>query len=366
MRIGFLATGDEIISGDVTNTNTKEIAHRLTQEGFISGMHLAVGDDMEDIITAFQFLKKDHDILIVVGGLGPTSDDKTRFAIAKVCHLSLETYEEALSHIKERLRIFGLEMSEGNKTQALFPPMTTLLPNSNGSAFGGLFQYEEKVIVLLPGPPTEALPMFDTYVLPTLRPYFQKDKVLLHWLVFGIAEGEIARRIDEALKDFDVRTGYRIDWPYTECKVICKPSDVDTVKKQIEPLLAPYIISPPDQKASSCLLSLILSKKTPLFIEDKATGGLLETLLLCPESYPYLRFHIPQTNDMLCYITGLENLWKHGKTDDNSVTIRIIKNQKEILEEAHQIPKGTKRILLSHAAEWVCFRLLQIFSSPRP
>src|SRR3990167_6944088 len=136
MSIALLATGDELVIGDTLNTNSQQLAHTLNSEGLLLGFHLICSDQEEDIFEAIRFLSTHHSILIMTGGLGPTSDDRTRFALSKFMDTPLQEYELATEHIKARLEASKLSMNPGNHQQALFPPNAVLLPNPLGTAMG--------------------------------------------------------------------------------------------------------------------------------------------------------------------------------------------------------------------------------------
>src|SRR6187200_1701219 len=114
MTLGLLATGDEIIQGDTLNTNAHKLAHILNSEGVDVGLHLVCCDDEVAIYQCLSFLVKQHDIIIITGGLGPTSDDKTRYALSHFLNKPLIDFPEALNHVKNRLSNLKLSLNEGN------------------------------------------------------------------------------------------------------------------------------------------------------------------------------------------------------------------------------------------------------------
>ena len=253
MPIALLATGDELVVGDTLNTNGQQLAHTLHSEGLILGTHLICSDNESEIVRSLTFLATHHDIVIITGGLGPTSDDRTRFALAKFMNVTLQEYPEAKKHIEQRLQTAKLPMTKANQQQALFPAETRLLANPFGTAMGGFIQWNNIQIVLLPGPPRECLPMFNTYVLPALSQTQHANTTILKWRLFGTAEGQIAQQLDEALANIPCETGYRLEMPYLEFKVRCKKEFIESVKTIIEPLIKPHLIATPEKRASEQL-----------------------------------------------------------------------------------------------------------------
>jgi nicotinamide-nucleotide amidase len=358
MHIALLATGDEILQGDTANSNSQDLSHILHAEGIETTTHLVCGDKEEDIIACLQWLTQKHTLILITGGLGPTSDDRTRFALAKFMQTELLIYPEALDILKKRLQRGGLKMNAGNKQQALFPKNTTLLPNPFGSAVGGYCYWKHILFVLLPGPPRECLPMFHHHVLPMLQSFAHKDKVLLKWRLFGVAEAEIAETLDNALAHLDCQTGFRLEIPYVEFKVRCHETLVDAVKSIIDPLVAPYVIASPEQKASECLKEMIIDQSLPMVIIDKATGGVLQTLLQTPDTFPYLHFQAENSVDLQFELSGLDSYWQK-KSHTRTVTLHLKGNyQGKIIQEEHDLAYRSP-LIVHYAAEWASFRICE-------
>ncbi len=357
MSIAILATGDEIIQGDTLNTNGHFMAHALNSEGLAIGRHLACSDQEQDIIDCLQFLSQNHSIVLLIGGLGPTSDDRTRFALARFLNTPLVEFADAMAHVQERLSRANLACNTGNQQQALFPQNATLLPNHNGTAMGCCYSTNNTLFVLLPGPPKECLPMFNQYVLPVLQQTQHSDTQTLKWRLFGVAESLIADQLDSALQGIDAQTGYRIDTPYLEFKVRCVARHWDAVKQIVEPLIAPYVIATPEAKASELLCVKIKQLRQTMVVIDDATGGILQTLLQRPDTGPWLTFHEKPEHVFRFHVSGLDAYWSqlpsHGVTH---VTLAYQYNGQEGREE-HQIPYFSANVV-HYAAEWLSFRML--------
>ncbi len=359
MTLAILATGDEIIHGDTLNTNGHEIAKILSSEGVPLGLQLACSDKEQELFDSVEFLAKHHDIIVSIGGLGPTTDDRTRFAFAKYFDVSLIEFPEAMRHIEKRLRYANLPMDNGNCQQALFPKSATLLPNPNGTAMGCLFQEKLKLVVLLPGPPGECLPMFNHYVLPILQKTAHSQKQMLTWQLFGVAEARVGAMLEAALKGLICNTGYRLDSPYLEFKVRCNVDVLDEVKRRIDPLVAPFIISPPKQKASRLLAEYIGQLDKSVVILDKATGGVLETLVRNPDNYHNLHFYPTAGARFVFEISGLEVFWA-SRSDASHGVLKLNYQIGQCKgEEQHEVPYRGNRSVLHHSAEWLSFRILQ-------
>jgi nicotinamide-nucleotide amidase len=363
MTLAILATGDEIIHGDTLNTNGHEIAKTLSSDGVPLGLQLACSDKELDLLECIGFLAKQHDIILSIGGLGPTTDDRTRFAFAQCLDLDLIEYPEAIAHIQARLTRANLPCDAGNRLQALFPKDSTLLPNPNGTAMGCMFSAQNKLFILLPGPPAECLPMFHHYVLPRLQQTQHSHKQMLSWQLFGVAEGQVAEMLEGALTGIHCNTGYRLDVPYLEFKVRCEPDVAESVKQRIDPLAAPYIISPPKQKASRMLRDRLIEMKEHAVIMDRATGGVLETLLRCPQNTEYVSFY--EQNQPAKYhfdISGLDVFWESDKTASTAEVLIKYHGSQGYGFERHSIPYRGHAWVLHYAAEWLSFRMLHLIN----
>ncbi|MCH9689612.1 MAG: competence/damage-inducible protein A [Gammaproteobacteria bacterium] len=242
MTIAMLSTGDELTHGDTLNTTSQVLAHALSEAGFPMGMHVVCGDKEQELLDAMRFLAANHQVLIITGGLGPTSDDRTRFALAAYLNTALVSNSDALLHIEQRLAAakLGIDIA-GQADQALFPTGAMLFDNPHGTAMGCAYEQEKQVFILLPGPPKECLFMFEHYALPYLKQKLTpSDKVCLKWQLFGVPEGAMAAKLEDALVGIPCQVGYRLDRseaPYLEFKVRCTKDLVIEVQKIIEPLV---------------------------------------------------------------------------------------------------------------------------------
>ncbi|KTC90900.1 competence/damage-inducible protein A [Fluoribacter dumoffii] len=361
MTVGILATGDELVHGDTLNTNGRDIAHTLSSEALPLGFHVSCSDKEDDIINCLDFLTQKHDIIIITGGLGPTTDDLTRFALSRFTGQALVEHPLALEHIKQRLSNAKLVLNQGNIQQCLFPKQAQLLPNPFGSALGCFYPWNDKKFFLLPGPPRECLPMFHHYVLPILQQTAHSQKQILKWRIFGLAESEIAQKLEDALQDVDCQTGYRWESPYIEFKVRCIPTLVDKVKAIVDPLLQPHIISGVDKKASENLRELISRIGVPITIIDEATGGLLQLLLSKPDVYSLLDFSGLHPHKLFFHIRGLKEYWQQQPTGGTTQIMIKYRNHDQDGGETHNLPYRTAAVI-EHAAEWLCFRLFHLIN----
>jgi len=367
MTIALFATGDELIDGDTLNTTQKQIAKSIVSEGFSVGYHLSAKDDLQSIMAGLKFLSAAHTTIILTGGLGPTSDDLTRFALAAFLELDLVEHAVALAHIEDRLKRAHLPMNTNNRQQALFPAAAVLLANPQGTAMGCYLQHQAHEFFLLPGPPKECMPMFQDQVLPMLRQRLKKQAdIQLKWRLFGVSESQIAEKLERALAPLagQYATGYRLEMPYLEFKIRCLPALVNTIQAIIDPLVCSYIIAPVEKRASTLLYEFLLQHSEPVVFLDEVTGGLLQTLLQTPQNVSKVSFDAETTSGQRFYLTGLDDYWQQqGSKGTTEMSICYQTPEKTQLE-THTVPYFNQSVVF-FAAELIAARVLEMLQSGR-
>ncbi|MDF1655801.1 MAG: competence/damage-inducible protein A [Coxiellaceae bacterium] len=360
--IALLGTGDEIINGDILNTNGQHIAQLLIEHGMQPGNHMVAADDDHDLLSAMEFLLNNHDALITIGGLGPTSDDLTRFSLGKAVNQALKFDEDSWQMIQDRLNKFKLDIPVSNKQQCLFPQDATILPNHYGTANGcKCITDDGTVVYMLPGPPNECLPMFEKHVLPDLiKQNFPAEMHRQSWLLLGVSEGMVAETLDKIVQDTDVNIGYRVDYPYLEVK--CHSKDINALRQvynDIMQIVGDNVVSEKRLKASDQLLNWIKQHNLQLHIEDPITGGRLELLLHTPDTNNKISFYTEANDETGMHITlsGFDSYWKK----DESVgldAINITTNcDGTVIDHTIKVPYRGNR-MPGMACESICWYLL--------
>src|SRR5215471_8095703 len=155
MKACILAVGSEMLTPFKVDTNSLAITDRLNTIGYDVRMKAVVGDDLDELSSVLEGALGWADLVIVTGGLGPTEDDLTRDAVARVLGVPLDLDERIIENLRERFAKRGYTMTDNNRRQAMVPRGATVLENSNGSAPGLLLTRGKTTLVLLPGPPRE-------------------------------------------------------------------------------------------------------------------------------------------------------------------------------------------------------------------
>ncbi len=198
MKCAIVSIGDEVVRGEVQNSNTSYLVHSLVCAGFEPVLTLAASDDFGAIADALSLALEQADLVVTTGGLGPTPDDLTRQAVAHVLGLGFHEDPAIKQWIDERFRKMGMQTPEINYTQAQVIDGAKVLVNQNGTAPGLLIQNDGKTIVLLPGPPREMKPIWEEQVLPALKSEgarcFAKE-----FFVYGLSESAMAEIIAQEL-----------------------------------------------------------------------------------------------------------------------------------------------------------------------
>lgn len=279
----IICVGTELLLGQILNTNSQYLAQKLAELGIDLYFQTTVGDNMERLKMAIDIATKRSDILIFTGGLGPTSDDITKEAVADYFGLALVLDEDVLRRIEKFFERRQVKMPEINKKQAYVPEGAKVLHNKNGTAPGLIIEKDGKIAILLPGPPFEMQPMFEEGVLPYLEK-FSKQKIYSRVLKFvGIGESSI----EEALKDLILSQTdptmalyakpFEVELRITTKKESeeCAKSLLQSMENRIRERLGEYIYGVDRQLLEEVVIGLLAEKKLKVSVAESCTGGLI-------------------------------------------------------------------------------------------
>jgi molybdenum cofactor synthesis domain-containing protein len=368
--IAFLATGSELVSGSVINTSTPWMADHLFELGFETTEHRVVSDSQRVIAEAMRELIERYAIVIITGGLGPTSDDRTRFALAEVLGIELEFQESVWESIRQRFRVLNLPIPENNRSQAMLPPGATVLENKQGSAAGCYVLKEDCHIFMLPGPPNECQPMFKRSVLPGIKAKMESNwPQKKHWFLLGVSEGSIAALCDPLVdndkgaascprleKTNAVQLAYRVEYPYLELKLLAKTQKcLDHIAFQIENRVEKFAVG--NDRASKQLVEKLAYCKDRYSLNDRATGQRLISRLL----FPHTQQVFSDDAVTVIEVRGLADFWAGEKPVSHRIELTIKKAGEVLLDESREIPhRGL--LSLELASEWICWEWLKHLS----
>lgn len=301
IKAAILAIGTELCIGQITNRNAAWIARALHELGLAAPWHRCVPDEHALIENEILDLARRAPILILTGGLGPTSDDFTRDCVAKVLQRPLQWHEDSWLWIQKRLGERNVPVREIQKQQCFYPRGAKVLLNSQGTAHGFHVQLTPQEtlhfgqltdIFVLPGPPTEVESVFHNGVAPALqllRPRLD-PLIVRSWDCLGQGESEVAHRIESQLADCPFEKGYRVHLPFVEFKLSypsSKAAQAQVWCNKVEQLLHDWIALRDGQDAGQLLLDQMrLTPSLRFRVDDRLTAGLFVSRLA-----PLLKSH---------------------------------------------------------------------------
>ena len=289
MKISTLSIGDELIFGEVLDTNSAHVAARLYDLGIKVQRHLLVGDNEPDIMDSIETLAEKCDAVIVTGGLGPTSDDLTSLAAAKVTGRRLIVNDEALSHMREFSGREGEGFHAATDRQALLPAKSTIIPNPTGTACGFIITWNGRYLFFLPGVPSEMARMLDDTVVPFIQERrHQKTTILTKtFTLFGIAEADIDPLIsDVSMPEDGLTVSFRVRFPVVDVKLRVEGERETSVAESLEKgsadvreRLKDFIVAEDGATLGEEVSRLFREKGVTVALAESCTGGLISKRL---------------------------------------------------------------------------------------
>ncbi len=250
-KAAVLAVGTELTTGQTVNSNASQLSAWLVDLGIDIIEHRTVADDRERIRESLAQLSGQSDLLIVTGGLGPTTDDFTREEIAQAAGRALVWNDKIWSQIHSRLSAAGIRVADANRQQCFFPEGALILPNPAGTAAGFRLKVGLCDWVVLPGPPREVEAIWRAGLSEWIASCAPGKKFdLLTWQCLGKSEAELGELTETALQGAGLLTGYRAHRPYIEIKVWVPSSRTpaqDAALSRLEGVLAPWIVQRPGE-----------------------------------------------------------------------------------------------------------------------
>lgn len=283
MNAEILAVGTELLMGQIVNTNAQYISERLNSIGVNVYFHSVVGDNPKRLENSIKLALERSDLVVITGGLGPTKDDITKEKVAEVFNRKMVLHEESLKRIKDYFIKLGREMTDNNAKQAYFPEDSIIIENNKGTAPGCIIESENKVVIILPGPPREMQPMFDESVVP----YLQKNsgyKIVSKYLrIFGIGESTLEEMImDLVEKQEDVTIATYAKMGEVTVRLTCKSklseegfNKICPFEEEIIKRLGSYVYSTENENLEKVVARMLLDNNLTIAIAESCTGGLI-------------------------------------------------------------------------------------------
>ncbi|MEK6756370.1 MAG: competence/damage-inducible protein A [Bacteroidota bacterium] len=282
-----ISVGDELLIGQVVNTNQAYIAEQLNSVGVAVGRMTTVGDNEEMTLKSFGESFARCDVIVVTGGLGPTHDDITRAAVCKFFQTDLVVNDEALKRIREIFQKRGLAPRKINEDQALVPRSCAVIQNFHGTAPGYLFEQPGKYFIVMPGVPFEMKAMMQDFVLP----FFAKrasGMVIQHRTLktTGIGESFLAEQIGNVDDLFPPNssvtlgflpspTGTRLRITARATSIAEAKANIQGVEEKIRGRAGKYVYGVDDEEMEQIIGRLLTERKLAIAVAESCTGGLI-------------------------------------------------------------------------------------------
>jgi nicotinamide-nucleotide amidase len=283
-RAEIIAVGSELLTPDRLDTNSLYLAGRLNELGYEVRFKTVVGDEVAGLSLRLSQALRQVGLVIVIGGLGPTADDRTREAVARALGRKLVFREDILRGIEERFRRRQIAMTSPNRRQAYLVEGAVVLPNANGTAPGQWIRSGSRTVVLLPGPPHELRAMFDASAAPRLarrRAGFLATRTLM---TTGLGESSVEALISglypksdgldltvlasPGLVELRISSHSRVSLKQAEKKL-------DRLRRALRGRLRDHIFSEKGESLEEVVGRLLRKQKKTLAVAESCTGGLL-------------------------------------------------------------------------------------------
>ncbi len=296
-----LATGDEIRTGALVDSNSAYIARKLEEAGVEVVRHSSVGDDPESLVSILQEIACRADVAVVTGGLGPTDDDLTAAAAARAAGVDLVLDPKALDSLEAFFRARQRALSPANKKQALLPAGANCLINPVGTAPGVHLKIERCEMFFLPGVPYEMRQMLTTEVIPhlmQLQGQTRGARLVKTLSTFGLTESATAERLKGFGERFPhIKLGFRAKFPEIHVKFYGSGPNEDELRSQLTKAedwvaqqLGNKILSNTGESLEQVVGKLLRARNETLAVAESCTGGLIADLITeVPGSSDYFK-----------------------------------------------------------------------------
>ena len=288
IRVEMLSTGDEVLHGQIIDTNAAWLADMLFQQGLPMTSRATVGDSLASLVEALTERSRVADVLIVNGGLGPTSDDLSAQAAATACGVELELQPAWLEKIAAFFASRGRPMAPSNRKQAEIPAGSELIDNPVGTACGFAVTLNDCWIFFTPGVPSEFKVMVEQQILPRLKARFAlpSPPLCLRLTTFGRGESDLAAELEPLALPEGAVMGYRSSAPIIEIKLTGPAQQklaMEQVWQQIRLQLAECTLFEGTQGLPTLLAQQLNERQLTLTVSEQFSAGLLQWQLACGE-----------------------------------------------------------------------------------
>jgi nicotinamide-nucleotide amidase len=300
-NIAIITIGDELLIGQVIDTNSAWMAQELNKAGFWVKRRVAIGDARADILKALEEESADAEVILITGGLGPTADDITKPILCEYFNSTLVVNEAALENVKNIFtKILMRPVIERNLKQAEVPASCTVIQNKRGTAPGMLFEKNQKIFISMPGVPHEMKGMMTDDVIPTLKNRFVTQYISHRTLLTaGVGESTLADHINEfeSALPSHIKLAYLPAYGMVRLRLTANAIQsngldhkLDLAFKDLKSLVTEWLVTDEDITLQEALGRLLTAGKKTLSTAESCTGGYVAHLITgIPGSSAYFK-----------------------------------------------------------------------------
>lgn len=330
MKIEMICTGEEVLSGQIVDTNAAWAANALMDHGIEMQQRVTVGDRLDDLVQVFQERSQHADIILVNGGLGPTSDDLSSLAMANAKGEPLVECAEWRARLEEWFTRNGRQMPPSNLKQALLPESAIMVDNPVGTACGFRVRLNRAWLFFTPGVPFEFKRMVEEQFIPFVKQLSDThvEVEVYKLLTIGSGESVLANQLEQLSLPDGLTLGYRSFMPYIEIKLFARgaeaiaqlPEVVAVIKQQ----LGECVVADNSDSLAKVVHQLLLEQASSLSVAESCTGGMIaNNLVAFAGSSGYLHQGlVTYSNESKIKVLGVKSttLDEHGAVSIATVT----------------------------------------------
>jgi nicotinamide-nucleotide amidase len=333
MLAEIITIGDEILIGQIVDTNSAWMAQQLNNAGIRVKQISSVSDSREHILTALKEAGGRADLIFITGGLGPTKDDITKNTLAEYFGVGMVENQEALDNVLRIFAKYNRPMLDINKAQALVPANCEVITNKNGTAPGMWFNVDEKIYVSMPGVPFEMMYMMEEEVIPKIKTLF-KLPIIIHKTILTVGEGEsfLATRIADIEDSLPkhIKLAYLPKLGQVRLRLSGQGDDEQSLRDEIEQYAAKIVARVSENVAAEedialekSILDFMAERDLTLSVAESCTGGYISHLFTqhAGSSKVFFGGTVSYSNQLKESILGVKNetLDKYGAVSEETV-----------------------------------------------
>jgi nicotinamide-nucleotide amidase len=329
----IITIGDEILIGQIVDTNSAWMAQKLNLAGIRVKQITSISDDRQHIFDALKQASQRVDVILITGGLGPTKDDVTKKTLAEYFQTGLRTDQEALENVRQIFARYKVEVSDINKKQAEVLENCTILLNKNGTAPGMWVEENGKIFVSMPGVPFEMMYMMEDLVIPKIKETFKLPNIYHHTiLTAGIGESILAEKIadiEDSLPEH-IKLAYlpklglvrlRLSGSGPDANALI--NEISSFSNQIIKQISEYVITERDIAIEKAILDFMELKQLTLATAESCTGGYISHLITqhAGSSRVFLGGAVSYSNNLKESMLGVSNqiITNYGAVSEETV-----------------------------------------------